>query len=188
MSAWRDSFTLDSEGILYEFINEDETIVRVRKGVRGNLGTDILVTIQDKRVNDTKEKSIRHIYWVVDALLKREKEPLLTEEFLNKFVSSWTALETFKSNNKKDIEEWINKYLADIDLTEYESLNQYGFLSIKTLYQILMLLSGNEKSSRSDAFMFRTIITRIAEGDADLYDVVAWADCNKSDIKWGNRR
>ena len=110
------------------------------------------------------------------------------EDFLNKFVHSWTALDTFKSNNKEDIEEWINKYLTNIDLTEYEALNKFGFLSIKTLYQILMLLSGNEKSSRPDAFMFRTIITRIAEGDADLYDVVAWADCNKADIKWDNRR
>lgn len=188
MSVWRDNFTLDREGLLYEFVNEDKTVVRVRKGLRGNLGTDILITIQDKRVNDTKEKSIRHIYWVVDALLKREREPLLTKDFLNKFVLSWTALDTFKSNNKEDIEEWINRYLTNIDLTEYEVLNKFGFLSIKTLYQILMLLSGNEKSSRPDAFMFRTIITRIAEGDADLYDVVAWADCNKADIKWDNRR
>ncbi|MDY0316829.1 MAG: hypothetical protein RBQ63_03585 [Acholeplasmatales bacterium] len=187
MSGWRKK-SLDYNPLLYEFVNDDGITIRVRKGTKGNLNTDILVTITDSRINDLEEKNIKHIYWAVDVLMKKEHNKELMNQFLRVFVNSWNSLDTFKSNNKDDIEKWIQDHLNNIDLSEYEQLNSYGFLSIKALHQILMLLSGNEKSAREDAFMFKTIITRISENDADIYDVIAWADNNQADIKWSNKR
>lgn len=187
MSSWRQK-SLSENPLLYEFFNDDGITIRVRKGNKGNLDTDILVTLTDSRVGDTEEKNIKHIYWAVDVLMKKEHNKDLMNQFLNIFVNSWSSLDTFKSNKKEDIKEWINKHLMNIDLSEYDELNSYGFLSMKALHQILMLLSGNEKSATEKAFMFKTIITRIAEDDADIYDIIAWADTNKADIKWENRR
>lgn len=177
--------------VLYEFSNDDGIIVKVRKGTRGNTDTDILVTITDSKVGDTTEKRIRHIYWLVDVLMKKEHNKELMNSFLKIFVNLWSSLDTFKSNSKENIENWIHKYLDNIELSEYESLNAYGFLTIKTLHRILMLLTGNEKSAGEETFMFKTIITRIVENDDDIYDIIAWADyskINRLEIKWDNRR
>ncbi len=187
MSSWRKK-SLNDNPLLYEFVNDDGITIRVRKGTKGNLNTDILVTITDSKIGDSEEKNIKHIYWVVDVLMKKEHDKDLMNQFLRVFVNSWNSLDTFKSNRKDDIEQWINAHLNNINLSEYESLNEYGFLSMKALHQILMLLSGNEKSATEKAFMFKTIITRISEDDADIYDVIAWADNNQADIKWDNRR
>lgn len=187
MPKWRKK-SLDNNPLLYEFVNDDGITIRVRKGTKGNINTDILVTITDSRIGDTEEKNIKHIYWVVDVLMKKEHNKELMNQFLKIFVNSWNSLDTFSSNCKDDIEKWIKAHLDNIDLSEYESLNEYGFLSIKALHQILTLLSGNEKSATEKAFMFKTIITRISEDDVDIYDVIAWADNNQADIKWENRR
>ena len=186
MASWKKSLT--DNPLLYEFENDNGIVIRVRKGNKGNLDTDILVTLTDSNIGDKEEKNIKHIYWVVDVLMKKEHNKQLMNEFLGHFVNSWNSLDTFVSNKKEDIEKWINNHLKDLDLSEYDELNNYGFLSMKTLHYILMMLSGNEKSAREDAFMFKTIITRIANDDADIYDVIAWADTNKADIKWENRK
>lgn len=184
--AWKNNF--NNNPLIYEFINDDGCIIRVRKGQKGNLNTDILVTLFDSKVKDQKEKNIKHIYWVVDVLIKKEHNPVAMNNFISYFVNMWSALETFKSNHKENIEKWIAKYLLDINLSDYKELDGYGFLSMQTLHRILLLLSGNEKSAGENTFMFKTIITRIANNDPDIYDVVAWADSNKADIKWKNRR
>lgn len=190
MTTKKQSSPKQEKTLLHEFNEFDGVTVKVWKGHRGNKETDIDVTIKDKRVKDAKDKSLRHIYWVVDVLLKSEHDPELTCKFLKHFVDEWDKIETLKSNSFDEVNAWISKYLNtdEIDLSEYESLSRYGFMPIMVLYDVLTLLTLNERSASKDNYMFKTVIQRIAENDTDIYDIIAWADNNWGDLKRENRK
>ena len=174
---------LSTQELLFELKNPDGVVFRVRKGTKQNTNTDVVVTILDGRVGDAKEKPIRHIYWLIDVLMKKTGDPNLTKEFLSIFTEAWKTVETFKSNSKADIELWINQHVLSADLKKFDSLNNYGFLPIDTLFNILMTLTGNEKSAGDFAYRYKLVLNRVVNDDSDLYDLIALADNNKKDLK-----
>lgn len=178
--------------LLYEFTEDNGVVVSIFKGNLGDKDKDIIVKIKDNNIGDIKEKSIKHIYWAVDVYIKKARNHALTNKFLKEIGNLWNSLPSLDNNKKETVNSWVEENLTIINLDEYIELDNYGFLPIKSLYKILVLLLANERSEDPNShYFFRTILFRLIDDDPDIYDVLAWCTYTKkapTDIKRENRR
>ena len=106
-------------------------------------------------------------------------------EFINiyKFDQQFESVEdiclndirTLTNNDFDSIKSFITNQWSLLDYNKFKKLNDYGEYPIDFLFVLMTLLSVQEKTNRSDVYMFGKIIDELLEDELDIFKIVATA-------------
>ena len=158
-----------------EFTLTDNIVIGIFQGSKGKRkDLDIIVKYKDKFTHSIP-RTIRHIHWVFDLLIKKYFNKELTLEFIIFLLNIYDKIEPFKS--KEEQLRCELKYVNSEELKKFRELNQYGQYSIDFLVHVMELLSIEEKTGFEGAFMFKKVLKSICESD-DIFSTVSSATHN----------
>ena len=69
----------------------------------------------------------------------------------------------------------VQNALVSIKISDYNKLNNYGEYPVDFLFVLMLLLSVQEKTNRSDAYMFGSIVDELLETNYDIFRIVSKA-------------
>jgi hypothetical protein len=172
-NAGKSSFTKDGVRIssIVDIIIDSDFLLSV---FPGNLSdNDILLKYKDYN-NNSRLRTPKHIHWVVDLLIKKEKDPTLTNKLLKLFRSSWNNASGLSLRNYNTITKVIYNSKVLNDLTKFNNLNNYGYFSVEFLIILMELLIVQEKTNNPNAYMFGNIIKSLLNNQ-DLFSIISTA-------------
>lgn len=123
--------------------------------------------------NASRERTPKHIHWVVDLLLKKQGNEQLTNALLDYLIGMWEGITPITNEQER----------ANIELTcsnyprEFNALNEYGYYSIEFIILLAELLAKQEKTNRRDAYMFGRVLNKIRNSD-DLFSIISASTFN----------
>ncbi len=133
---------------------------------------DILIKYKK---GEKKIRTPKHIHWVVDMLLKMQKDNALTREFLLEIKNVWENSVPLQNREFETIKRLIEEDMSEIEIQRYVQLNNYGEYPVDFLFVLMKLLAVQEKTNRADAYMFGKIIDGLLETELDIFKVVSTA-------------
>ena len=116
----------------------------------------------------------KHIHWVMDILMKMQANSKLTKSFLLEMKKYWDSCCPLKNNDF----ESIKGIVESLNVKKYSELNNYGEYNIEFVFVLMKLLSVQEKTNRSDAYMFGNILDELLKDEIDIFKVVSTAGFN----------
>lgn len=143
---------------------------------QGNLSQfDIIIKYKKdgKRIRTPK-----HIHWVVDILMKMQGEEKLTKKYLLAIQHCWNTCVPLSNNDFDTLKAIIKNGEKAIKIEQFFHLNRYGEYDVEFLYVLMELLAIQEKTNRSDAYMFGDIIDELLEADMDIFKIISTAGFN----------
>ncbi len=151
---------------------QDGTVIGVFEGNRGaNPDHDILIKYQEigKRLRTPK-----HIHWVIDLLIKKEHNRVLTLEFMNYLRDMYERVDAFKS--KDDRKNCELKETTDTKLKRFGKLNQYGEYKVDFIGHLIELMIKMEKNTPPEkpARVFRELMDAMIE-EKEIFVIVSKA-------------
>lgn len=118
----------------------------------------------------------KHIHWAVDILIKHYIEPKETDLFLESLLQLWDKTDGLHSMadrqrilNESDLMDQVNKEAAN-----YPKLAKKGEYSIQFLLLLAKLLMIQEKTNRSDAYMFKDLLHKL-KNHKNIFEIVSTA-------------
>ena len=117
----------------------------------------------------------KHIHWVVDILMKMQGNEVLTKQYLEAIQNCWNTYVPLTNNNFDTLKVLIEKGENEINIAQYFPLNTFGEYNVEFLYVLMELLAVQEKTNRSDAYMFGNIIEELLEADRDIFKIISTA-------------
>lgn len=150
-------------------------ILGIYKGTLSDF--DILLRYRQKEGEKwSRIRTPKHIHWAVDMLIKHYSEPHETDLLLDSLLNQWEQIVPLKS--KEDQEHLLSpeKLLADVndEAKQYNKLAGKGEYSVKFLILIAKLLMVQEKTNRSDAYMFKSLLEKLKE-HRNIFEIVSTA-------------
>ncbi len=157
------------------FVINNMYIVGIYKGKISEY--DIVIKYRQKEGNKwSRLRTPKHIHWTVDLLLKLQKEPDKTQEFIDILLKKWEEVEPIKSEEERKLRtniEYIIEHYKD-ELDNYKELSKHGEYSVKFLVVLAELLMIQEKTNREDAYMFKKLLEALKRGES-IYKIVSIA-------------
>ena len=117
----------------------------------------------------------KHIHWVVDILMKMQGNEDLTKKYLLAIQNCWNTCVPLTNNDFATLKALIENGEEDIEITQFFELNVFGEYDVEFLYVLMELLAVQEKTNRSDAYMFGNIIEELLEADRDIFKIISTA-------------
>ena len=154
---------------IIEFIFDDY-IIYVFQGTLSKY--DIIIKY---RKDGTRIRTPKHIHWAVDILMKMQGNEDLTRKYLEAIQNCWNSCRPLQDNSYETLEKLILDGEKSIDISQYKLLNNYGEYDVEFLYVLMELLAVQEKTNRSDAYMFGNIISELLEVDRDIFKIMSTA-------------
>lgn len=140
------------------------------------------ILIKYKETTSTKRTRLRtpkHIHWTVDLLLKKQGNEELTNDFLKGVSQIWETCQPLSSNDYETLENLVLQGKHKIEIERFSELDYYGEYSVKFLFVLLQLLAVQEKTNKSDAYMFGNVVSELKKNDLDIFSVVSTATYNR---------
>ncbi len=156
------------------------TIIAVYRGTLSHL--DILIKYRQKLKDGKNWSRIRtpkHIHWTVDILMKMQSYRNLTKEFLDFFINIWNKTAPLKNEAERqslDLETMLSINKKEIE--KFKKLSEKGEYSVRFLIILAKLLMLQEKTNRSDAYMFKRVLDGL-RGEEDLFHILATVTLRK---------
>ena len=143
---------------------------------KGSLSpNDIIVKYCTK---NSRLRTPKHIHWVIDILLKEQKNSKEVKEFIYRAIEFWDKNIYLEKLEFDYLEEIINdsmKFMYDKNLFKLEN-GEYpqDFLTV-----LMILLIIQEKTNNRDAILFRKILAEILKNELDIFKIVGTATLSK---------
>lgn len=133
---------------------------------------DILIKYKKsgKRIRTPK-----HIHWVVDVLMKLQGNEALARQYLEAIQKCWETCMPLANNDYNTLSSFIRDGEKIIKIDQYLPLNAYGEYDVEFLYTLMELLAVQEKTNRSDAYLFGKIIENLLAEDRDIFSIISAA-------------
>lgn len=131
---------------------------------------DILIKYSE---NGKRIRTPKHIHWAVDLLLKLQAEKELTRNFIKEIRKEWQKCQPLKNNDAAALITLVDDYVEISEVSKYEKLNNYGEYSIEFLTVLMTLLMTQEKTNRSDAYMFGNVLDALLKEDLDIFAIMS---------------
>ncbi|HHU21009.1 MAG TPA: hypothetical protein GXZ51_00995 [Acholeplasma sp.] len=160
----------EQQTAIIEFVINDY-IIYVFQGTLSEF--DIFVKY---RKNNSRIRTPKHIHWVVDILMKMQQGRELTISFLKLIQNYWNTATGLAANDHRTLKAIINSEMGLEKMSQYSILNNYGEYSVEFLYVLMHLLILQEKTNRSDAYMFGNVLSKLLEDELDIFSIVSAAD------------
>jgi|SRR3989344_5331564 len=156
-------------------ILKDKTIITIYQGTKGdNPDLDFVVKYLDLR-KTTRLRTPKHIHWVIDLLIKKEHNRILTMGFITFLYQIWGRLEPLK--RKQEQLDIYQKLSLKKELEQFEELDNYGEYSVEFITYVIGLFVIEEKTGMAGAFMFKELFDAMLM-EKDIFYVVSKATHN----------
>ncbi|WP_297218490.1 hypothetical protein [uncultured Desulfovibrio sp.] len=157
---------------IIEFVFDDY-VIYVFQGVLSKFD----IVIKYKR-DGSRIRTPKHIHWVVDILIKMQGNEYLTKRYLKAVQNCWNTCVPLTNNDFNTLKMLIENGESEIEIAQYFSLNMFGEYDVEFLYVLMKLLAVQEKTNRSDAYMFGKIIEELLEANRDIFKIISAAGFN----------
>lgn len=154
---------------IIEFVFTDY-IIYVFQGALSQFDIVIKYKKDRKRIRTPK-----HIHWVVDILMKMQGNEALAKQYLEAIQNCWNTCIPLTNNDFYTLKALIEDGEEEIEIEQYFELNVFGEYDVEFLYVLMELLAVQEKTNRSDAYMFGKIIEELLEADRDIFKIISTA-------------
>lgn len=134
---------------------------------------DILVKYKDTN-QSINLRTPKHIHWLVDLLIKKEKEPTLTNQLVAQFQNVWNNATGITVRDFTTLDNIIKQSQILNNSSIYTPLNQYGYYNIDFLIILMELLIIQEKTNNPNAYMFGNVIDSLLTSN-DLFKIISTA-------------
>ncbi|MBQ7396458.1 MAG: hypothetical protein IJW08_07965 [Lentisphaeria bacterium] len=162
----------DSKQAIIEFTFPDYIIYVFQ----GNLSQfDIVIKYRKDRKDGKRIRTPKHIHWVVDILMKIQGNEPLTKRYLKTIQDCWKTCAPLTNNDFNTLKALIEDGEEKIDIQQYFDLNEFGEYDVEFLYVLMELLAVQEKTNRTDAYMFGEIIGELLETERDIFKIISTA-------------
>lgn len=124
----------------------------------------------------SRERTPKHIHWVVDILLKQQVKKRTANKFLDDLIKHWKETKPIKNNEDRDklIKRYIKLAFEEDSNQKFSKLNNIGDYDITFLLLVAMLLIAQEKTNNSNAYMFKNILDALKCRE-DIFDIISIA-------------
>ena len=133
------------------------------------------IIVQYKNDGLKRERTPKHIHWVVDLLLKIQGNKKLANKFLLKIQEYWGECLPLTSNKFEVLKQLVEADYQKLNIEKYKKLNKFGQYDIEFLYVLFILLIHQEKTNYNQAYMFKNVIDKLLVNNLDIYSIVAVA-------------
>ena len=133
---------------------------------------DILIKYKKE---GSRIRTPKHIHWVVDVLMKMQGNEIIAREFLSEIKNCWDSCVPLVNNDYAALEALIERSKGNINIERYSCLNDFGEYDVEFLYVMMELLAVQEKTNRTDAYMFGNVIDELLNNDRDIFKIVSKA-------------
>lgn len=133
------------------------------------------IIVQYKKIGLRKERTPKHIHWVVDLLLKNQGKKKIANKFLTCIQEYWNNCEPLVNNDYQTLHDIIVNDYNSINTKKYKKLNKYGEYDVEFLSVLFILLIHQEKTNYNQAYMFKSIIDNLLKEKLDIYSIVGIA-------------
>ncbi len=133
---------------------------------------DILIKYKEKRNSKwSRLRTPKHIHWTVDMLIKQYSNPECTQNLIDFLLLKWDKIKGIQDTH---IQKNILKNVIKIKIPKKLSQLNYGIYDIEFLFRLAFLLMIQEKTNRSDAYMFKKLLESLRE-KKDLFKIISIA-------------
>ena len=150
----------------------DGTIIGVFEGSRGaNPDHDILIKYQER---GKRLRTPKHIHWVIDLLIKKEHNRVLTLEFMKYLRSMYDRVGAFKSREDRHNCELTETTTEK--LRPFEELNNYGEYKVDFIGHLIELMIKMEKNTPPEkpARVFKELMDAMIQ-EKEIFVIVSRA-------------
>lgn len=128
----------------------------------------------------TRPRTPKHIHWAVDILIKQNEMPEETSKFIDFLINYWNSVPSISSKEELDSLLNVEKLTEEVnqEASDYSELAKKGEYSIKFLLLLAKLLMFQEKTNRSDAYMFKMVLEKLKDSP-DIFSIVSAATYRK---------
>ena len=138
---------------------------------------DILLRYRQKEAGKwSRIRTLKHIHWAVDMLIKHYSEPHETDMLLKSLLQKWEETAPLESKEAQEtlLDPTTLLYEVNAEATKYVKLAGKGEYSVKFLILIAKLLMVQEKTNRHDAYMFKKLLERLKE-HRNIFEILSTA-------------
>lgn len=171
---------IKNRSFLTEFKVNDTYIIGVYQGSLSEF--DILIKYRQKLPNGkwTRIRTLKHIHWAVDLLIKLNEKEEESKKFIDFLIEYWKNVKGFKTNEEREnaLSDSNLLTLIESEAAKYKDLANIGEYSIKFLILIAKLLMLQEKTNKSDAYMFGSLLNALKEHES-IFKIVSVASHNR---------
>ena len=130
------------------FVNEDYALHIYQGGKNTN---DIRLRYSR---NKTLIRTPKHVHWMLDVLLKKEKYRKKTDMFVELLVKKYVAQVTLPTPSCANYEDFVKDIYTE-NLNKYLKLSKAGEYPIEFLYMLIILLIAQEKTNYPTGGFFK---------------------------------
>jgi len=135
---------------------------------------DMLIKFKNRNIKRSQQRQLKHIHWVVDILIKKEKDPELTNQFLKFMLKRWETVFTLPDRDYTTIFDNLILSKNEEFIKRFEKLNEYGFFNMNLIIHLIEMMMLQEKTNYPKAYMFRDVVNLILTSK-DLYSIISKA-------------
>lgn len=149
------------------YFSDNEYSLHIYQGSKCQNDIRIRYVIGDSRVRTPK-----HMHWLLDLVLKKEKYPKLTNEFVDMVIADYgiiTSLPVPTFINYKNLVEKLYKK----DLKKFGKLNKAGEYPIEYIYLLLSLLISQEKTNYPNGGLFQDMLKSIKYKKLEVFKLLS---------------
>ncbi len=148
---------------------------------QGNLSEyDLLIKYKQKIDNQyTRLRTPKHVHWAIDMLIKMYEDEVQATEFINFLIEQWRLTNPIQSEKERESALSLGNLLDNhsAELNRWKKLGAKGEYTIRFLVLLAKLLMLQEKSNRSDAYMFKDLLDAL-KNRKDIFKIISIASHN----------
>lgn len=115
----------------------------------------------------------KHIHWVIDILLKEQKNHNEVIGFIKCMRKLWDKILGLQSNDFITLKDTLIKYKNKIDKQISILTLEGGEYPVNFVLILMILLMLQEKTNRPDAYLFKRILDELLKDNIDIYSIVS---------------
>ena len=118
----------------------------------------------------------KHIHWAVDILIKQNEKPEETNKLIQFLLDYWDNVQPIKNDEERERLLNIDNLKAEVnkEAKNYEALANSGEYSVKFLLLLAKLLMFQEKTNKTDAYMFKDLLEHLKDCQC-IFEIVSTA-------------
>lgn len=120
---------------------------------------------------DTQMRTPKHMHWLLDLILKKEKYPQLTNEFVEMLIDKYSKITTLPTPGFDDYKDFCRKLLEE-NLRKYKSLSKAGEYQVEFLYLMITLLIAQEKTNYPSGGLFQEMLKSLQYEKVEVFKLL----------------
>ncbi len=113
----------------------------------------------------------KHMHWLLDLILKKEKYPTLTDQFVDMLKNKYAEISALTEVSYEHYCSLVEG-LFEEDLEEYSQLSNAGEYPVEFVYMIITILIAQEKTNYPEGGLFQDMLTSVQYENIEVFKLL----------------